>query len=309
MDKEILYRFFDRQATSSEKEELRKWMEESPENREELFREREFHAAMILSGKNPERGKRTGYRYRAIIREALKIAAAVAITIAAGFYFMDKKDAGQPMLSITVPPGQRANLTLADGTNVWLNARTELHYPGTFDGPKREVVLNGEAFFDVPRKEGKPFVVHTDKCDIEVLGTQFNVEDYKDSEDFYTALMQGSVKITDNSRENNSLILSPNQLGTLRNGVLISEAITDYDYYRWREGLICFKNMGFEQLMERFEKCYGIRIQIDNRKLGNYGFSGKFRISDGIDNALRVLQKDAPYTFERNTDDSVIYIK
>ena len=61
--------------------------------------------------------------------------------------------------------------------------------------------------------------------------------------------------------------------------------------------------------MARFEKCYGIRIIIENQQVGDYVCSGKFRISDGIDNALRILQRDAKYTFERNKDESVVYIK
>ena len=87
------------------------------------------------------------------------------------------------------------------------------------------------------------------------------------------------------------------------------EPIADFDPFRWKEGLICFKSMHFKELMSRFEKCYGIHIIIENPKLADYICSGKFRISDGIDKALRILQKDAKYTFERNKDESVIYIK
>ena len=95
----------------------------------------------------------------------------------------------------------------------------------------------------------------------------------------------------------------------LKGGKLIAKDITDYDYYRWREGLVCFKDVGFEQLMHRFEKCYGVKIVIENDKWLEYGFTGKFRVSDGIDNALKILQKEAPYSFRKSADDSVIYIK
>lgn len=81
------------------------------------------------------------------------------------------------------------------------------------------------------------------------------------------------------------------------------------DPYRWKEGLICFKEMSFAELMRRFEQCYGVSVVVENKSLSHYTFNGKFRISDGIDNALRVLQKDAEYTFVRENDDSVIYIQ
>jgi len=319
MDKETLYKFFDRQASSEEKETIKQWLKDSPENEEELYRERQFFGAMILNGKfqkenaleNKKAGEKKGSVYHVFIRELIKVAAVIALTLGVGYYFLqiENVETEAPMLSITVPAGQRANLILPDGTSVWLNARTELRYPGVFSATKREIELDGEAYFEVKQDKKKPFIVQTRKYDIEVLGTKFNVEAYSDSDDFSTALMEGSVRVTDKLEKSNTLVLQPDYLTTFRDGTLIAEKITDPDYYRWREGLVCFREMGFIQLMRRFEKCYGIRIEINNPRLSEYAFTGKFRISDGIDNALRVLQKDAPYTFSRNEEDNVIYIK
>lgn len=317
MDKDILYKFFDRRATATEKKEIEQWLKESQENQGVLFAEREFFTAMILSGKLREKEKvgkdgkkqyKRTFQYQTILRELGKIAAIIAITVTTGLLFL-QKNGEEAMHTITVPSGQRANLTLPDGTKVWMNAKTEIQYPGIFSKSKREIRLNGEAYFEVSHNARQPFIVHTNKCSIEVLGTKFNVEDYADSKDFSTALMEGSVKVSDNKQDKNTLILSPDQLVTFKNGKLTAKDITDYEYYRWREGLVCFKNVEFEQLMHRFEKCYGVQIVIENDKWLEYGFTGKLRISDGIDNALRVLQKEAPYTFRKNTDENVIYIK
>jgi len=319
MDKEILYRFFDRQASPEEKEAIKQWLEESPDNLKVFYQERQFFGAMIMNGRVPESQiekeqdremKRTS-GYRKILREFVKIAAVVLLTMTCVMYFVQNKAIKEehPWLSVIVPAGQRANVLLPDGTTVWLNARTQLRYPGVFTGDKREVELNGEAYFEVSPDKEKPFCVQTDKCEIEVLGTKFNVDAYSDSEDFYAALMEGSVRVTDKSESSNTLILQPDYLTTFRNGVLTAEKITDYDYYRWRDGLVCFRELGFVELMHRFEKCYGIRIMINNPKLAEYAFTGKFRISDGVDNALRVLQRDAPYSFKRNEDENVIYIE
>ena len=313
MEKETLYKFFDGKASREEKEAVRIWLESSPENEQMLFREREFFDAMILSGSTKSAGteKKSRPFYRTVLFEAMKIAAVFAITIACGTYFYKSeiRKIGEAMNTITVPAGQRANLTLPDGTNVWLNARSEMRYPAAFTGNKREISLDGEAYFEVTHKGGKPFVVRTDKCNVEVLGTKFNVEAYSDSEDFCTSLMEGSVPVSDKKKPSESLVLAPNQQGSWINGHLQSKPIADFDPFRWKEGLICFKSMHFKELMSRFEKCYGIHIIIENPKLADYICSGKFRISDGIAKALRILQKDAKYTFERNKDESVIYIK
>ncbi|WP_347394394.1 FecR family protein, partial [Parabacteroides leei] len=224
-------------------------------------------------------------------------------------YKSEIKKIRQAMNTITVPAGQRVNLTLPDGTNVWLNACSEMKYPAAFTGDKREITLNGEAYFEVTHNADKPFLVQTNKCNIEVLGTKFNVEAYNDSKDFCTSLLEGSVKIVEREKPSDNLILTPNQQATLVNGHLSSEPIADFDLFRWKEGLICFRNMHFKELMTRFEKCYGIHIIIENTNLADYVCSGKFRISDGIDKALSILQKDAQYTFIRSKDDSAIYIK
>jgi len=171
------------------------------------------------------------------------------------------------------------------------------------------VKLTGEAYFEVKHDKSNPFIVQTKKCNIKVLGTKFNVEAYEDSDDFCTSLMQGSIDVYDNSNPSSHIILKPDYQVSIVNGHLKTEVIQDYDMFRWREGLICFRNVTFEQLMTRFEKCYGIRVSILNDKVRSYICSGKFRISDGIDNALRILQKDARYKFERDDQNTTIYIK
>lgn len=315
MDKKTLYRFFDGVASSEEKKAVKVWLESSTENRDELFKEREFFDAVILSEDNSlitrqEIKKKSG-TYRVILRELFKIAAVVAITIACGMYFFSEKNNEYEMAvnTLIVPAGQRANLILPDGTNVWLNARTEIKYPAIFSDDKREIELNGEAYFEVSHKEKQPFIVHTRFCDVEVMGTSFNVEAYEDTEFFSTALMEGAVKVSHKNDTSDVIILKPYQKANREGGSLVVSMIDDYDPYRWKEGLICFKNTNFMELMKKFEKCYGIDIIIENEKLSDHVFSGKFRISDGIDNALRVLQKEAKYTFTRNSDDSLIYIK
>lgn len=100
------------------------------------------------------------------------------------------------MTRVAAPEGQRINLTLQDGTNVWLNSGAEIEYPSLFAGNSRQVRLSGEALFDVSRDTRRPFVVETFACKVEVLGTRFNVNADERHDVFSTALMRGSVRVS-----------------------------------------------------------------------------------------------------------------
>lgn len=222
---------------------------------------------------------------------------------------MQEKQTPIAFQTITVPAGQRINITLTDGTNVWLNARTTIQYPITFNTDQRLVKLDGEAYFDVAKDKSKPFIVQTDKYNVEVLGTKFDVDSYSATNIFETTLMEGSVKISSSTDDTESLKLTPHNKAYLYQGKLRMKPVDDYSPYRWKEGLICFKNETFASIMKDFEKYYGINIYITNKQVQKYLYTGKFRQTDGVDYALRVLQKDIKFIYERDNDNHIIYIK
>jgi len=315
MDRKKLHRFFEGEATKEEKRAIKQWLETSADHKDELFKEREFFDALILSDHNKAsrsfapKGKRISLSKW--MWEIGKVAVIAIILITIGFHLYNRKmeEIRLATHTVIVPAGQRANILLPDGTHVWLNACSEISYPAFFSGSNREIELNGEAYFEVKHNARQPFIVHTQQYDIEVLGTSFNVESYPDSHDFSAALMEGMIEVTNRIDPVDHLKLSPDQKVTVVNGRLIPQSIDDFDIYRWREGLICFKETPFEELMKRFEKCFGIEIIVQKPQLGEKVFGGKFRLSDGIDSALRILQKEGGYTFERNSEDTIIYIR
>jgi ferric-dicitrate binding protein FerR (iron transport regulator) len=266
---------------------------------------------IIRSRLNRQYTKPAGRRSPAI-PEWLKIAAAVVITFAVSWFALDTKTAKelpQAMNTIHVPAGQTVNLTLSDGTDIWLNAHTTLKYPSVFTGNRRELTLDGEGFFEVAHDPERPFIVHAGGYDIRALGTQFNVEAYSQNEGFSATLLDGSIQVTSTVDPSQSIVLQPNTIAQLHEGRLVAKTISDFDKYRWREGLISFNNMPFTELMEKFEKCYGIRIVVLNRKVKDFAPTGKFRTSDGADYALRVLQRNYRFQFERDEVNHVIYIR
>lgn len=300
MEQKLLHKLFSGKATSSELSQVRRWVNESDANRKTFFRERAlFDAIQLNEAMGAKPAGRLSFRFVRWIASVAAAAVAVLFifyqTSGFGLFGVPEQIAFN---TIKVPAGQRIELTLADGTHVWLNARSELSYPTTFNAEKREIRLKGEAFFEVAKDANKKFIVNTGRYEVEVLGTRFNVEAY-DEKTFSAALLHGSVKVADKLYPEEPVILMPNNSVSLKHGRLAVAPITDYDPYSWRDGLIVFKELHFKELMKKLEKSYGIRIVVDNPHLDNYVCSGKLRISDGIDVALHALQQDAHFTFER----------
>lgn len=248
--------------------------------------------------------------YKVVLKKWLRVACIVILTLVCNHLYTEytEKKKGVAMNTISVPAGQRTNLTLPDGTNVWLNARSTLQYPTNFNEKTRSILLKGEAFFNVAPNKEIPFVVQTDRYEVEALGTQFDVEAYPDQDVFEATLMNGSIKIVSQADTTQRMILEPAYKVCITEGKWNVEKVDDFGPYRWKEGLICFKDETFGDIMKSFEKYYGVKIYILNKKVWDYSFTGKFRQADGVDYALRILQKDIHFVYEKNVDEQVIYI-
>lgn len=312
MEKDTLYKFFAGLASDSEKIAIKSWLEEDAANQQVLLKERAFYDAIMLADEKPciEEARPTS-GFRILMKRSLKWAAVLLLAFISSYMLLEiqYRTSEAADNTVIVPAGQRVNLFLSDGTKVCLNSGSTFTYPSSFTNNIRNVSLDGEAYFEVSANEQKPFVVHTHICDVEVIGTKFNVEAYKDENSFSAALMEGKIKVRDNAEPSNTVRLNPAHKVNFAQGKMLVSDISDYDVYRWKEGLICFKDLGFVELMKRVEKYYGVKTFIENPSLSEHSFSGKFRVSDGIDNLLRVLQKEVGYTYTYSEDGNVIYIK
>ena len=315
MEKNILYKFFEGSSSLEEEMHIRQWMDASPENKEIFLKERRFFDASTLlaeitPGKTAEKSRPLSRRPAWHIREVTKAAVIAALVWSGGYaYYHSGKKQTLAMQTISVPAGQRVNLLLPDGTKVWLNARTTLKYPVSFNDKERAMELDGEACFEVAQDRKRPFVVYTDKGSVTALGTTFNIEDYTSGNEFVTTLMSGSVSIMPKNNPAKLLVLAPEQKAVWTGDSLRVEAIDDYAVYRWVEGLICFKNESIPAIMKELEKYYGVRIHVKNQQVKPYSYTGKFRHTDGIDYALRVLQKDVDFKYVRDDENQIIYIE
>lgn len=305
-----MHRFIEGTSTSDEEQQVRQWYEASEANKQTLLDERRFFDMTTLHTE-PMQEKQSS-RLQLTLLEFFKVAIVALVALSGSyFYFHHKYAAGtmdKTVQTISVPTGQRVNLILPDGSHVWLNARSTLTYPVVFGKEKRELTLKGEAYFEVNPDASRPFIVHSDRGEVTALGTSFNVQDYVASE-YVATLMKGKVKVKTNADPSEQVELTPNNKAVLTTGGLNVEHVDDYTHYRWIEGLISFKNESFLSIMNELSRCYGVNIEVRNQSLGKYEFTGKFRYTDGVDYALRVLQRDIHFKYERDDELQIIYIK
>lgn len=304
MNKDLLYRFFEGTATIEEEESIKKWIESSDENYADFLRERKMYDALLLSA--PSKTSKQSFRQHLTPWIVSTVASIALLVIVTGLFFYNESSKSQLYNTIIVPPGQRINVILADNTNVWLNANTKFRYPSKFARKNREVYLDGEAWFNVSENKKKPFIVKTEQGEVRVTGTTFNLEAYSRFQNFVTSLFEGSVDIYQNNAR--LATLQPNQKGMLKGDRYLISNIENTDEYLWRDGLIAFNNMKLEDILFELEKYFDIRIEINTQKLPQHRYTGKFRQADGVDYALRVLQKSIHFSYNRDDEKQIIYI-
>jgi ferric-dicitrate binding protein FerR (iron transport regulator) len=308
MNKDLLYKYFAREATPEEEKEIMDWAELSPDNYQSYLKERKWWNALLI---NSVQQRPQVARHKRSVNPWIfsTVAASVALLIALSQWFIPVKQPEEKWQSIWAPPGQRAQVILDDGTTVWLNSQSTLRFPVSFRNGRRIVELNGEGFFDVEKNKEQPFIVHTQKYTIEVLGTNFNVLAYKNHEAFEVSLLSGSVHVYSPANVTPEIILKPNQRVVEASGRLQVEPIDNFEHFRWREGLICLDDERFEELINKFSLYFDIRITVENLQLLDYRCTGKFRHSDGVDYALRVLQRKMKFNYIRDNESNEIVIK
>ena len=310
MEKELLYRFFEGRATVEEEQQILDWLDESSAHREEMLSERRLFDAMLMLVTPEQRAKRKLFTLPRWTCQVAGYAAAilVAATIGAGSVYHTYNKLLNAGNTIAVPAGQRVDVVLPDGTKVCMNALSELKYPGFFAGKYRKVQLRGEAFFEVSHDEEHPFIVETYACDVEVLGTKFDVLADPARNEFITSLVDGKVRVTDRDNPKNQVLLKPEEQVSCIDGRLVVSRIPEHEQFQWREGLIAFRDANFMDLIREFEKYYGVKIDVQRPIVSNQ-FTGKIRIAEGVDHALWVLQQSADFKYIRNETKDTIYIQ
>lgn len=305
MEKELLHKYFRGDTSPQEEKQVMDWAEASAGNYRQYLEERKiWNALLIHYTTSAEKASTFSAQNKSFILWKIgSIAASIALLISLSWIiFTANKEEPQSLQAVMVPAGQRVQLVLGDGTKVWLNSKSTFTYPTSFGKNIREVELDGEGYFEVTKNEKAPFIVKTRKYDIKVLGTTFNVSAYQNKlSAFETSLLEGAVDVSTGD-QTEWISLTPNEKVTEIDGILQKDTINNPEHLRWREGLICLDDEPFENLMRKFAVYYGIDIVINNPNVLKYKCTGKFRQTDGIEYALRVLQKDVKFKYLRDDE-------
>jgi transmembrane sensor len=216
--------------------------------------------------------------------------------------------------------GSKTNLVLPDGSQVWLNAGSKITYDKQYANTIREVNLTGEAFFDVVKNKDKPFIIHTGKIDIRVLGTAFNVKSYPGEKTIETSLIRGSIEVTFKDRPAEKVILKPNEKLVVVNEDVHQDfmkkssvkpmnepivAISHLNYAKadstvietaWIQNKLFFQDELFKDLATQMERWYGVTIKFDNSQKDTLRFTGSF-LNETVQQALDALKVSASFNY------------
>ena len=209
-------------------------------------------------------------------------------------------------LELTTPKGGTYQITLPDGTIVWLNAASTLTYPSHFNGPQRVVGISGEGYFAVAKDSKRPFVVKTEGQAIEVLGTEFNITAYDDEPAVKTTLINGGVRIKPTlATTQESVKLNPGEQGVLSgSGRLTTVQVDTNSVTAWKNGRISLTNVSFEELMRQLSRWYNLDIAYEG-KVPVLRFEGEMTRDVTLEKVLRFLQ-DSGLVFALTNDRTLI---
>lgn len=191
---------------------------------------------------------------------------------------------------LVVPEKGKYNLTLSDGTKVWLNAMSELHFPVLFNNQERSVTLTGEAYFEVAHDPDRPFYVNVNDSKIEVLGTHFNINSYRDIK---TTLFEGSIKI---SNETDEQVLVPGQEALIDKRITVQQANLE-KVIAWKNGNFFFEGDNILEVMEQLSRWYGVHVVYRSKAQENMLYTGTISRDVNLSEVLEMLTFVGDATF------------
>ena len=209
---------------------------------------------------------------------------------------------GSPIFNtLQIPRGGEYLLTLADGTEVWLNAETEIRYPVQFTGDKRVVYLDGEAYFTVAPDKNKPFTVVSTHASVSVLGTQFNFRAYPDERDVQTTLVSGSV-IMQSEKYKQQIKLVPGEQGVLEknSAKLMKQEVNTYLYTAWKDGRFAFRDARLEDLFNILTRWYDLSVFYQSPEAKDIRFTGDLNKTDDFKSILKIIEQNERVIFTVN---------
>lgn len=231
------------------------------------------------------------------------VAASIAVLLALGG-FLGHQFFSKPDMLIVMNQGKEALLfTLPDESQVWLGGGAILRYPDKLTGRNREVYLEGEAFFDVKKDNGRIFQVLTDVVEVTVLGTRFDVKALKTENTAEVVLESGSVKLNERNNTEEAVVLRPGEMGRVNQQSGIEVRHVDLQLYTtWKDKYMNIESQKMENVMFMLSKRYHTEIRIEGEELKAEIFSGRFDIEQSLENIFETINLITPIHFQQQPD-------
>ena len=291
IDEYTLLNYYSGSLSTDQQEEVEQWLQESEEHRK-MGRDVQY-IFMATDTINTIKGVNSAEALKQVKKRFhkpnqvnystwfQKVAAILILPLLIStIYFMTKEEPVE-YIEIRTNPGMVASLNLPDGSRVWLNSGSYLKHPQKFTGDTRTVDLEGEAYFSVEKDKSKKFIVNTPfDLKAEVLGTEFNIEAYKESNQVTASLISGAVRLSFRNKENNeeSFIMKPDD--EVSYNIKTKGIKTNSSYLptqiAWKDGLVIFRNTSFEEALKILSKRFNTEFIIKNDLLYENSFTGTF---------------------------------
>lgn len=209
----------------------------------------------------------------------------------------------QPSMHLlNIPKGGQFQLTLSDGTKVWLNSHSSLEYPSCFTGKERRVKLTGEGYFEVAKNNGKSFIVETANQQVEVLGTKFNINAYEDESSTRTTLAEGAVSVNTGQR---STLLKPGQQSILTSNNITVKSVDTYQALDWKNGDFNFVNDDLKSIMRKISRWYNIEVVLEE-PISKETYVAQISRKKQLNDLLKALQRAG--SFKYHIQNNKLYI-
>jgi ferric-dicitrate binding protein FerR (iron transport regulator) len=203
--------------------------------------------------------------------------------------------------TLKIPTGGFYRLTLSDGTRVWLNSESELHFPVCFATGERVVSLRGEGYFDVARDERRAFRVQVGEMTVTVLGTSININAYRDDGHVYTTLLEGALSVRSTRRGEETLLRPGTQcVFNAADGTVALREVEAGRYRSWIEGRFVFDSMNLQQIMRQLQRWYDFSFYFRDQQVREYAFRGVIPRDMPFDTVLAMIAKTTNVKFEIN---------
>lgn len=197
--------------------------------------------------------------------------------------------------TLTTPRGGQYRIILPDGSKVWLNSESSLHYPTSFVDKERKVELTGEAYFEVAKRSNQPFIVKSGANSIEVLGTKFNLDAYGDVHDLSATLLEGSVRVRSGNAY--TVTLKPAEQATVDGAAITINPVNPVTFTVWKDGLIILNNYDLQTVIKHLERWYDVEFVGASGIKANRTLSGELPNDIPLSEVLQALEMHTDATF------------